>query len=165
MANAKLYTTRNTLPEPVREQAVALLQEGLVFGVDLERQAKQAHWNVKGPNFIALHELFDEMVTAAIEYTDTCAERLVALGGVADGTVQTVAKTTALTPAYPVSIRSGFDHVNALAAALAAFGAFARGAIDKASAFGDADTADLFTGISRGLDQNLWKVEAHHEPV
>ncbi len=164
MPKTSLHPTRNTLPETVRAQSVALLQTGLIYGIDLERQAKQAHWNVKGPNFIALHELFDKVAEDAEEYTDLCAERLMGLGGTANGTVQHVAAETKM-PAYPVHIRSGAEHVGALSGALENFSFFAREAIDKAAAFGDADTADIFTEISRGLDQNLWKVESHVEPT
>ena len=62
---------------------------------------------------------------------------------------------------YPLEIDSGRQHVAALSAALATFGASARAGIDAATALGDADTADLFTEISRGVDKLLWKVEAH----
>jgi len=142
-----------------------LLQAGLVLGVDLARHAKQAHWNLKGSNFIALHELYDVLHGEATDHADSCAERLVALGGIADGTVQQVAKTTSLVPPQPVIRSNDADYVESTAAAIAAYGSFARNAIDKAAAFGDANTADLFTGISRALDQILWKVEAHHSGV
>jgi starvation-inducible DNA-binding protein len=123
-------------------------------------QAKQAHWNVKGPNFIGLHELFDKVAEELEEFTDEIAERAVELGGVAQGTVQVVAKRSKLTP-YPLDIASGKKHVAALADALAHFGASARAAIDAAAKAGDADTADLFTGVSPGVDKLIWLVEAH----
>lgn len=158
--NNKLNQTLNDLPEKTRRAIVDLLNRQLADSIDLGLQAKQAHWNVKGPNFIGLHELFDKVAEAAEEFTDEIAERAVQLGGLAAGTSQVVAKNTRL-KAYPIDLTSGQGHVKTLSAALAAFGASARAAIDTANKAGDADTGDLFTEISRGVDKLLWMVEAH----
>jgi starvation-inducible DNA-binding protein len=155
-----MHATRNDLPAATREKIIALLNQNLADTIDLGLQAKQAHWNVKGPSFIALHKLFDEVAEVAEEGIDEIAERITALGGIADGTVQTVAKRTRVAP-YPTDITKGLDHVTKLADALAAVGKSARAAIDESDKLGDKDTADLFTGISRGLDKMLWFVEAH----
>jgi starvation-inducible DNA-binding protein len=136
------------------------LNQQLADVLDLGLQAKQAHWNVKGPHFIGLHELFDKVAEELEEFTDEIAERSVELGGVALGTVQVVAKESRLTP-YPLDLASGEAHVAALSNALAGFGATTRAAIDTAGKAGDADTADLFTEVSRGVDKLLWMVEAH----
>jgi starvation-inducible DNA-binding protein len=156
-----LHPTRNTLPEEIRRKSVSLLGKSLVTAIDTQRQAKQAHWNVQGPNFIALHLLFDEVHGAAIEWADLCAERLVALGGIADGRVQNVAEKTEL-PSYPLGTKDGAGHVNQLAGTLAAFGHEVREAIDRSAEAGDPTTSDLFTQISRSVDEFLWKVEAHN---
>jgi len=158
--NAPLWKTLNDLPERVRSEAVALLNQQLADALDLHLQAKQAHWNVKGPSFIALHELFDEVEEELEEHADDIAERAVALGGTALGTARTTAHASRL-PEYPLQIVSGSEHAAALASALARLGKTTRAAIDAAAALGDADTADLFTGVSRALDKLLWKVEAH----
>lgn len=121
--------TRSSLAEDIRARSAPLLATALVHAVDLERQAKQAHWNVRGPDFIALHELFDRVAEAAVGYTDLLAERLVSIGGVADATVQTVAGRTTLAP-YPGDTRAGPEHLGAVAGALATFGGLARTAID-----------------------------------
>ena len=155
-----LWTTQNDLPDKVRRGAVDLLNQQLADALDLSLQAKQAHWNVKGPNFIALHELFDEVVEELFEHADDLAERAVELGGTAFGTVRIAAMTSRLEE-YRLDIGSGREHVIALSAAIASFGASARAGIDAANALGDADTTDLFTAISRGVDKLLWKVEAH----
>ena len=155
-----LHPTRNDLPEKTRRSMVDLLNQHLADVLDLGLQAKQAHWNVKGPNFIALHELFDKVADELEGFSDEIAERAVALGGVALGTVQIIADESSLAP-YPVTLVSGMDHVAALAAALAKFGKSSRSAIDAATKVGDADTADLFTGVSREVDKLLWLVEAH----
>ena len=155
-----LHKTQNNLPEPIRRKSIDLLNQHLADVLDLGLQAKQAHWNVKGPHFIGLHELFDKVAEELEEFTDDVAERAVELGGVALGTIQTISKHSRLT-AYPLSIASGQAHVAALSSALAKFGASARTAIDTASKAGDADTADLFTEVSRGVDKLLWMVEAH----
>jgi len=154
------HKTQNDLSEKVRGQVIDLLNQELSDVLDLGLQAKQAHWNVKGPHFIGLHELFDKVAEEVEEFTDDIAERAVELGGVALGTVQVVSKNSRLA-AYPSDIASGREHVAALSGALAKFGASVRAAIDAAGDFGDADTADLFTGVSRGVDKLLWMVEAH----
>jgi starvation-inducible DNA-binding protein len=160
--HAMLHHTKNTLSENIRARSVQTLNNHLSSAIDLHSQIKQAHWNVRGPNFIAIHELFDEVATEVLTYVDELAERTAALGGTAHGTVQVAAKNSFLVP-YPWGIADETHHVDAVSSALAAFGQSARGAIDETAGFGDADTADLFTGISRGLDQLLWKVEAHRK--
>lgn len=156
----KLHPTQNDLGEKTRRAVIELLNQNLASVLDLGLQAKQAHWNVKGPHFIGLHELFDKVAEEVEEFTDEIAERAVELGGVALGTVQVVAKQTKLS-GYPLDLVSGKQHVVALSRALAKFGASARAGIDAASKLGDADTADLFTEVSRGVDKLLWMVEAH----
>lgn len=156
----KLIPTQNSLPETVRRQMIDLLNQQLVDVLDLGLQAKQAHWNVKGPNFMGLHELFDKVAEQLEDFTDDIAERAVELGGVALGTVHVVAKDSRL-PAYPLEISSGLAHVTALSSALAQFGASARAAVDTSARAADTDTADLFTEVSRGVDKLLWFVEAH----
>jgi starvation-inducible DNA-binding protein len=155
-----MHKTRNDLPEKVRIQVADLLQERLADALDLQSQSKQAHWNVKGPSFIALHELFDKVYEHAGEYVDLLAERIVQLGGVAEGTLRAAAKRSRL-PEYPLAIARGREHVEALSRALAYFGESARKAIDQTGEIGDAATADIFTEIVRGVDKDLWFVEAH----
>jgi len=155
-----MYKTKNDMPEKVRSQVVTLLQERLADCTDLVTQAKQAHWNVKGPGFIALHELFDKVYEHAGEYADLIAERIVQLGGIAEGTLRAAAKRSRL-PEYPLTIASGKEHVEMLSRALAYFGETARKAIDQTDEIGDKGTADIFTEISRGVDKDLWFVEAH----
>ena len=152
-----MFETRNDLPLATRTQAVRLLNARLADAIDLGTQTKHAHWNVKGPNFIALH---DQLAEHTEEHIDTIAERATALGGSAHGTLAAAARASSLKP-YPENLSEGFAHVRALATALAAFGAGVRAAIDAADKFGDKDSADLFTGISRAVDKDLWFLEAH----
>jgi starvation-inducible DNA-binding protein len=152
--------TKNDLPEATRAKIVELLNARLADCKDLQTQAKQAHWNVKGPNFIALHKLFDEINADVENYVDDIAERAVQLGGIAEGTARMVAKRSSL-PEYPLSATDGRSHVKALSSALAAFGKSARKGIEEANELADLDTADLFTEVSRGIDKWLWFVEAH----
>src|ERR1700730_12394866 len=157
-----MFKTKNDLPETTRVKAVELLNARLADCIDLQTQTKQAHWNVKGPNFIALHELFDKINEEVEDYVDDIAERVVQLGGVADGTARMAAKRSALSE-YPANTVDGRGHVEALSAVLAAFGKAARKAIEQANEIGDLDTADLFTEVSRGMDKWLWFVEAHQQ--
>ena len=155
-----MYTTKNDLPEPARTRLIELLNARLADAVDLQTQMKQAHWNVKGPNFIALHELFDKINEDVEEYVDLIAERTVQLGGVALGTARSIVQRSQMRE-YPLHIANGRDHVDAVSSALAAFGKSVRAAIDASDELKDKDTADLFTEVSRGTDKWLWFVEAH----
>jgi starvation-inducible DNA-binding protein len=155
-----MVPSRIDIPVDIRGKLIDLLNQRLADMIDLKLQAKQAHWNVKGPNFIALHKLFDEIAEEVDEHADTIAERATALGGIVDGTAHSVAKTSKLKP-YPTTIIKWRDHVEALANALATAGKTIRASIDQADELGDKDTADVFTEVSRELDKNLWFVEAH----
>lgn len=154
-----MYETENDLSKPARTELNALINQRLADAVDLQTQLKQAHWNVKGPHFIGLHELFDRIAEEVESYVDLLAERIVQLGGTAQGTVR-VAATRSRLEEYP-AVADGIAHVEAVARALSTFGREARLSIDEADKMDDADTADLFTEISRGVDKWLWFVEAH----
>jgi starvation-inducible DNA-binding protein len=157
-----MYETENDISKNRRSELNALMNQRLAEAVDLQMQLRQAHWNVKGPNFIGLHELFDTVDKAVDSYVDMIAERIVQLGGIAEGTVR-VAATRSRLDEYPLSIAEGLAHVEAVARALSTFGREARNTISEADELEEADTADLFTEISRGIDKWLWFVEAHSQ--
>jgi starvation-inducible DNA-binding protein len=157
-----VYSTRLDIPDHTRKAAIRILQARLSDALDLEAQMKQAHWNVRGPNFFQLHQLFDGLHDTMEGYVDLLAERITALGGVADGRVQTTAATTSLYE-YALAARGGEAHLRAVAAVLGQFGRAVRGDIDEAAGLPDAVTADVLTEVSRGVDQRLWFVEAHLE--
>lgn len=156
----RVFNTRNNLPADARAKLCLLLNQRLADAIDLDTQTKHAHWNVKGPHFIALHLLFDEVYNAIEQYVDLLAERVVQLGGVAGGTVRMSAGLSMLSE-YPPDMVGGTEHVNALASALAQFGGHMRDTITEVIALRDQDTADICTEISRGVDKHLWLVEAH----
>ncbi|GAC1652445.1 MAG: DNA starvation/stationary phase protection protein Dps [Gemmatimonadaceae bacterium] len=158
---AKLHRTKNGLPEGTRTKAAALLQQRLADCIDLQSQCKQAHWNVKGENFIALHKLFDDVNEAVGEYVDLLAERAVQLGAQVEGTARAVARRSKLTE-YPLDAVRGEEHVEALSGALAQFGDLIRETIDTLDEAEDKDSADVATEISRGIDKWAWFVEAHN---
>ncbi len=155
-----VYKTENDIPQKLRLKLNVLANQGLADAVDLQMQIKQAHWNVKGPHFIGLHELFDQIDEAVESYVDLIAERIVQLGGIAEGTVRVAAGRSRLEE-YPLVIAHGRAHVEAVSKALSTFGREARATINQANELDDADTADIFTEISRGIDKWLWFVEAH----
>ena len=157
-----MYETENDISLSRRTEINALLNQRLASAVDLQLQMKQAHWNVKGPSFIALHELFDKVSEAVEDYVDLIAERIVQLGGIAEGTVRCAAGSSRLAE-YPLTVADGMAHVEAVARAISTFGQEVRGTIEEAGALDDADTADLMTEVSRGLDKWLWFVEAHSQ--
>ncbi len=155
-----MHKTKIDIKKGEREKIIEILNSRLADASDLKSQAKQAHWNVKGMSFIALHELFDQVATDVEAYTDLIAERITTLGGTALGTVRVAAANSSLSE-YPLEITDGADHVDALSTALSDFGKKIRQNIDDTDKLGDADTADIFTEISRGIDKSLWFVEAH----
>lgn len=159
-STARFYPTRIDLAANVRQDVVSILNQTLAASLDLKTQTKQAHWNVKGKDFYQLHELFDEMAGEIEEYVDMVAERITALGGTALGTARVAAAESVLSE-YPLDAVNGEEHVNALADRYAAYGQHVREAIDKTDDLGDADTADLYTEISRTIDKRLWFLEAH----
>ena len=158
-----MQKTHNTLPEEIRIQSVALLNKHLAAAIDLHAQMKQAHWNVRGPGFIAIHQLFDRVSTAVEDYSDKLAERAAGLGGTANGTIQVAIRESFLIPS-PLGVADEMKHLFAVSGALAAFGGSVIEAIAKSTEIEDATTADLFTEISRGIDQQLYFVESHLAP-
>ena len=156
----QLFRTKNDLPGPARVEAVRLLNQRLADCIDLQTMCKQAHWNVKGPQFISLHKLFDDVDQDIESYVDLIAERVVQLGGIAEGTARVVAERTTLLE-YPLAISAGRDHVAALSDVLAQFGRTVRIGIEEMNELEDAASADILTEICRGVDKWLWFVEAH----
>lgn len=155
-----MYISNISLDEAQRSAVMTQLQARLSDALDLAARLKQAHWNVKGANFHQLHLLFDTIFVATEGHVDLLAERIVTLGGTADGRVQTTTRATSLA-AYPIDAKLGEQHASAIGRALADFAASVRADIDIAAEKGDAGTADLFTEISRGADKHLWFIEAH----
>ena len=160
--DTKLFSTKNDLPEDKRVEVIGLLNQRLAEAIDLQTQCKQAHWNVKGPSFIGLHKLFDEVNEDVETYVDLIAERIVQFGGIAEGTIGAAEQRSKL-PDYPIGIATGAEHVAALSDALSAFGRAARITIAEMDELDDAGSADMVTGISRGVDKWLWFVEAHQQ--
>ena len=159
-ASVRTFKTSVNIPADSRAKINKVLNQHLADSFDLMSQAKQAHWNVKGSDFWQLHKLFDEVAERAAEWVDEFAERITALGGYANGTVRMAAATSTLTE-FPTEITESMDYVRAVADRLAAFTNSARAAIDQTDKLGDADTADLFTEVSRCADKYLYFLEAH----
>lgn len=151
--------THIDLQNDVRAKVLPVLQTAQASALDLMGQCKQAHWNVKGPNFIALHMFFDTLHGIVATMVDDFAERTVALGGMAEGRLTQAAKLSTLPP-YTAGTDEK-EHVASLVKAFSAFAAQCREAIDTTTAMGDAATADLFTATTRELDKQLWMIESH----
>jgi starvation-inducible DNA-binding protein len=152
--------SRNDLNDNAKKTSIGVLQGCLTDSIDLYNGTRQAHWNVKGPHFGALHTLFETFYTTLAEDIDVLAERLVQLGGTAMGTSQSVTGATRLPP-YPTDLTAGMDHVRALVDRYAGVAKSLREGIGATDEAGDADTADVLTGISRNIDKALWMLEAH----
>ena len=159
------HRTRNALASNAKAASIGLLNARLADGIDLALATKQAHWNLKGPQFIGIHLMLDGFRTEQDEWNDEMAERAVQLGGTALGTTQTVGAATNLPP-YPTDTYAVADHLAALIDRFADYGNALRKSIDESDEAGDADTADIFTEVSRGIDKQLWFLEAHvQEPT
>ena len=162
--NQGLYPVRIDIPPEIRLYVIQLLNQTLACTVDLRPHVKQACWNVKGYDFVPLHALFATMATELDAYTDLVAERLVVLGGVARGTVRTVAMHSTL-PEYPGVLMDGDAHVRALAERFAPYATTLRADIAHAAEVEEAGSAAVYTDISRGIDKRLWFLEAYlHHP-
>jgi len=155
-----LLKTQNDLDSNTRKVIVDLLNARLADSIDLALAAKQAHWNLRGAQFIAVHEMIDGFRTEIDGHVDTIAERIAQLGGTALGTSQVVAKSTTLPP-YPTDIHNIEDHLVALIERFGAAAHTIRGALNDADDAGDAGTVDILTAYSRALDKSLWFLEAH----
>ncbi len=155
-----VHVTRNNLDSNTRTTVAALLNVRLAEAIDLALMTKQAHWNVRGRQFIAVHEMLDDLRTEIDDHVDTIAERVVQLGGIALGTTQPVAHGSALKP-YPADLVSVDRHIAALSERYAVVANSTRAAIETAEEAGDANTVDILIGFSRALDKALWFLEAH----
>jgi starvation-inducible DNA-binding protein len=158
-----VHKTRIDLKSNVRKTSIETLNALVADSIDLALSVKQAHWNVRGKQFIAVHEMLDGFRATLDGHVDTMAERVVQLGGVALGATQIVARASRLPP-YPTDISKVEDHLVALADRFAAVGKAAREGVDSTDEAGDKDTVDILTAMSRDLDKSLWFVEAHIEP-
>lgn len=159
-AGATAFHTRNDLEPSTRSAIIQRLNQYLADSLDLELQAKMAHWNVRGHHFLTFHELFDDVNAKAREFTDLIAERIGQLGGLAEGNVQTVAARSHL-DVYEQDVVPGTTHMERVATAVATFASHGREGIDFAADEGDEVTADILTEITREADELLWFVESH----
>jgi starvation-inducible DNA-binding protein len=150
------------MQDNVRNSVIDVLNARLTACLDFRLAVKQAHWNIKGPGFIAIHELLDQVAARMDAHIDVMAERVVQIGGFAHGTIQQFAEGTALKP-YPKGIVKQEEHLQALRERLEALAADCRKAIDQTDEAGDANSADIMTGVSRALDKDLWFLAAHLE--
>jgi len=155
-----MHATRIDLSAKTRKKVMPLLQARLVDLLDLKLAVKQAHWNVKGANFMETHEFFDEVASRVEDLADGLAERITTLGGVALGRSQVVAKGTSLAP-YPDDAFKSLEHIAALADRFAAVAKATRAAIEASADAGDEVTGDLFNETTGALDKDLWFLEAH----
>ena len=161
----RLHETQNDTKSNAKRVSTEALNARLSDGIDLALAVKQAHWNLKGPQFIGIHLMLDGFRDELDDYNDKVAERITQLGGTARGTATAVAQASQLAP-YPLDAYRVADHLAALIDRYAVYANAVRQNIDDTDEAGDAGTADLFTEVSRGVDKHLWFLEAHvQEPT
>jgi starvation-inducible DNA-binding protein len=154
-----MFKKNTALPEELQAKLIEILNRRLADAIDLQLQSRQAYWNVKGPNFLSLRELFNKVTEEVERYANMIAERIVQLGGKAEGTAQAVAGRSAL-DGYGLA---SAGHSKTLGTVLSNFGRHTRYASAQATELMDADTAALFTQIARGVDKWLWFVETSQQ--
>jgi len=157
-----MATKKNILPTEQQAKIIELLNRRLADAIDLQLQSRQAYWNVKGPNFIALRELFNKIAESVEEDANLIAGRIVQLGGMAEGSAHAIAMRSSL-DGYLLATSGGNGHIMALSTALIAFGKVARYASEQATELKDTDTADIFTAIARDVYKWLWFVETSQQ--
>lgn len=155
-----LHATKISLPEKKRIEIITMLNKSLASVADLQMQLKQAHWNIKGMEFIALHKLLDDLHEEVEEHVDIIAERVMALGGTAFGTLEAVLENTQLKK-YPINIFDAKKHLENLTHNFAILGELARDNIKYAEEFSDMATSDIYVAFVRMIDKGLWFLEAH----
>jgi starvation-inducible DNA-binding protein len=148
------HQTRNDTSSNAKRVSIETLGKRLVDGIDLALVVKQAHWNLKGPQFIGIHLMLDGFRDELDDFNDKVAERIT------QGTAAAVASESTLKP-YPLDAYAIADHLAALIDRYAAYANAVRRNIDDTDEAGDVGTSDLFTEISRGVDKQLWFLEAH----
>jgi starvation-inducible DNA-binding protein len=155
-----MRSTHNSLDKKTRSASIDVLQDRLSDALDAWTHSKQAHWNVRGPAFIAIHELFDKVAASVEDSADDIAERLATLGGSPRGTAREVGRASSLKE-YPLKISRESDHVAALSRSISTLATNCREAIDTTARLGDPVTADLFTRVAGELDKLVWFIESH----
>lgn len=154
------FQTHIDIPADARQRLIGILNQQLAETLDLYTQTKQAHWNIKGPDFFQLHELFDQLAKDVFGFIDTIAERATALGGYACGTARMAAQASKIAE-YPREAIDGRQHLDALIERWSRYAANNRKALDAAQNDDDQATADIFTDVARAVDKDLWFLEAH----
>jgi starvation-inducible DNA-binding protein len=162
MSHHHAHPDHALIDEGSLDDLVDMLNQSLADTLDLAYQTKQAHWNVKGPNFYSLHLLFDSLYGQLSAYVDAFAERAVTLGGHAYGTIRVAASSTGLEE-YPLDAKKGSSHVDALVDRYGAYTSRLRHALRQSEKHGDRDSADLYIKATSAMDKAIWMLTSHQE--
>jgi starvation-inducible DNA-binding protein len=152
-------TTGSTTRTPVAD-TVDTLNFHVALASDLRSQVKQAHWNVVGPNFIALHKLFDEQATLLLAQVDIFAERVRALRGVARGTVRQAAAESPLEDIEADELPEA-EAVQAILDRFERYSLSLTAAIEAADELKDLSTQDIFIEAQRDVDLHAYFLRSH----
>ena len=154
------FTNHVALPEETKTQLIDALNAVLATTSDLRSQVKQAHWNIKGPQFVSRHELFDSLAARLHDHADAIAERAATLGGYAMGTVRQSAEHSKL-PEYDLRAVDGKHHIRTLVDRYSDYNRLIRNAVGEAHDHNDPATEDLYTEILRQTELDMWFLESH----
>jgi starvation-inducible DNA-binding protein len=151
------FPTRIDIPEEQRVALVALMNATLKSTICASLAVKFAHWNVKGGGFHPIHKLFDDIYEHLLDAGDTIAERITALGGVAEGLYQMLGEQ----PVYQ-AIQPGQDvtsHIQAVADTLGNVINQYRKASELSGNM-DLNTQDVYISLGRDIEKDLYFIEA-----
>ena len=157
-----MYKSPSPLSADARHAVCKTLNARLADGLDLHSQIKVAHWNIRGPQFAALHPLFETFAMSLAAHNDTFAERNVTLGGRAYGTARHVASESNL-PEYPQETTRDMEHVLLLAERIERYLDGLRASRKVAEENGDTDSVDLCTQVITEFEKHDWFLRASLE--
>lgn len=141
-----------------RDKVAEILQRQLASLIDLTLIGKQAHWNLRGPEFRAIHLQLDEIVADVRLQSDDVAERILTLGVPADGRARTVAEQSKL-PEFSEGYVGALDAARELADALDKAAMNLRSDLGQLGEL-DPVSEDLAIGIAAGLEKHQWMLRS-----
>lgn len=145
-----------------RQVSTTDLQAAVVELLELYHDAKQSHWNVRGPLYFPLHHALQEYAELCLRYTNILSERVLEIGNPVDGRVETIAQMANL-PKFPGGYLSDRQVLDAMTERIYTVAKRVRGRIDSTAENGDGVTSNKFQDLSYELDKQVWQFRVHQQ--